>query len=61
MTPKTYPLLERCIEDGLVIGFNHAHKHTESPTQSQLFEEQRQAIMSQICEWFDIPTNLPLD
>lgn len=54
MTPKILPLLERCIEDGLTRGWNRAHKHTDEPSEERILEEQFNAIMGEIWEWFDI-------
>jgi hypothetical protein len=53
MTPNHYKLLERCIEEGLVVGYNRAFKHTDSPSQQQICDAQEMAIMSEISEWFD--------
>ena len=53
MKPKLLPLLERCIEDGLELGYNRAHKHLDNPTQHQIIEKQFDAIMTQIFEAFD--------
>lgn len=55
MTPKFYELLERCIEDGLELGWNRAHKHSDCPNKLTLCDEQRVAILGQIHEWFDFP------
>lgn len=55
MTPKFYPLLEQCIETGLIRGHHRAHKHRPDPTLDHMVEEQRQAIMAEIHEWFDFP------
>lgn len=53
MKPKLLPLLERCIEDGLELGYNRAHKHVDTPTQQQIVNNQYDAIMNQIFEAFD--------
>lgn len=42
---NTYNVLEHAIEEGLKLGFNRAHKHTDSPTEEDLLEHQRRAIM----------------
>jgi hypothetical protein len=55
VTPKFLPLLEQCIETGLTRGHHRAHKHRNDPTIDHLVEEQRQAIMAEIFEWFDFP------
>ena len=53
MKPNAYKLLERCVEDGVSYGYNRAHKHTDSPSQAQIEDQIIQAIMNEICEWFD--------
>lgn len=53
MKPKIYPLLERCIEDGLRRGYRRAHKHVENPTEEAIFQEIESCIMGEIYEWFD--------
>jgi hypothetical protein len=53
MKPKIIPLLESCIEDGLEIGFNRAHKHTDDPSEGEILQQQLSAIMGQIWEHFD--------
>lgn len=55
MVPKFYPLLEQCIETGLVLGWSRAHKHTDAPTPEAIQDEQRTAILGQLFEWFDFP------
>ena len=29
MRPKVYPILVRCVEDGVAYGWNRAHKHED--------------------------------
>jgi hypothetical protein len=53
MIPKIYPLLERCIEDGLSRGWTRAHKHTETPSEQLILDEQMNAITLEIFEWFE--------
>lgn len=55
MTPKFYPLLQMCVENGLMLGWNRAHKHKDDPDPSAIHDAQQQAIMSVIHEWFDFP------
>lgn len=61
LKPNTYKLLDRCIEDGVRLGVARAYKHTETPTQDQLYEALESAIMNEICEWFDIVDHLQDD
>jgi hypothetical protein len=53
MKPKFLPLLERCIGNGIDLGYNRAHKHTDSPTQQQMGQAIYDAIMNEIFESFD--------
>jgi hypothetical protein len=53
MKAKEYDLLDRCVENGVALGYRRAHKHTEKPEEDDLFEQIRQAVMGEICEWFD--------
>lgn len=60
LRPKTYPLLEQCVENGLRYGVTRLFKHRSTSTISEqaLRSEEAidtfcRAIMSEICEWFD--------
>jgi hypothetical protein len=53
MKPKLIPVLEDCIEVGLKLGINRAHKHIDNPTDKQICEQQHAAIMAEIWERFD--------
>jgi hypothetical protein len=57
MKPKTYQLLEFAIENGLKLGFNRAHKHNDNPAQDYILDQQLEAIMLEIHNWFDWPEN----
>ncbi len=52
MTPDTYKLLQRCVEDGIELGINRAYKHTATPDQESIAAAVEQAVMTEICEWF---------
>lgn len=53
MKPKTYNLLDRCIEDGIDYGYTRAHKHNDTPDPIWIKEQIHQAVMNEISEWFD--------
>ena len=53
MKPNTYRLIEQCVETGIELGFNRAHKHNDSPTREQLLEQIHRAVMTEVCEWFE--------
>ena len=44
-----------CIENGIKLGYNRAHKHTETPTREQIEIQIYDAIMHEIYEWFEFP------
>jgi hypothetical protein len=53
LVPKTYPLLEKAIEDGVTYGFRKAHKHDDSPSEFDICTAIADAVMFQISEAFD--------
>jgi hypothetical protein len=53
MKPKTIPVLDQCIENGIKLGWQRAHKHTETPTPANIYTQIYQAIWSELDEWFD--------
>lgn len=55
MKPKFFPVLDMCIENGIKLGYNRAHKHTETPTREQIEIQIYDAIMHEIYEWFEFP------
>lgn len=63
LLPKTYDLLDRCVGDGIAIGYNRAHKHDSRPDEYTIRECIHREVMNEICEWFDIsdPSETVLD
>ena len=58
LIPKTQPLLESAIEDGVTYGYRRAHKHTETPTEYEICSAISDAVMLKIAEVFDfVDTN----
>lgn len=53
MKPDTYKLIEMCVQSGVAYGLTRAYKHNDKPTAEQIEEKIRQAIMHEICEWFE--------
>ena len=53
MKPKFFPVLEQCIDQGITLGYNRAHKHVDNPSQEIIEHEIYQAVMNEIFEWFD--------
>jgi hypothetical protein len=52
MKAKEYFLIDRCIEDGIIMGWNRAHKHTDTPSEDQIKQAIHLAVTNEICEWF---------
>ena len=59
MKPKTYQLLEFVIENGLRLGYLRAHKHDNTPSEEHILQQQLDAIMLEIHNWFDFQENHP--
>lgn len=55
MQPNTLKLLEQCVETGLKLGWNRAYKHGGNPPQEYVQEQQFDAILNEIHEWFNFP------
>lgn len=53
MKANAYRLIERCVEDGVSLGYNRAFKHNDNPSQAHIEDQIIQAIMTEVCEWFD--------
>jgi hypothetical protein len=54
MKPKTYPVLEMAVEDGVSYGVNRAYKYNDDPTREEIMAAVTDAVMNSICEWFDL-------
>ena len=53
MKAKEYNLITQCVETGVMLGWNRAHKHDATPDPEAIRDAIEQAILSEICEWFD--------
>jgi hypothetical protein len=53
MKPKIYPILEECIESGILFGFRRAFKHDDNPSEEQVVAHMLNEIMFAINEKFD--------
>lgn len=56
LQPKTYPILCQAIEEGVLSGYNRAHKHVDKPDEIFLVEMIVKATTESILEWFEIPS-----
>ena len=57
MTPKIFPILEMCIENGVSLGYSRAFKHNDTPTEKTIKENIFRAIIEELDQWFDISEN----
>ena len=53
MRAKDYDVAQMCVEAGVKLGWNRAHKHVESPSPEVIQDAIHDAIISELCEWFD--------
>lgn len=54
LVPKTYQLLDRCIEDGIAMGYTRAFKHDSRVSEDVIKQHIHREIMNEINEWFSI-------
>jgi len=57
MKAKEIAVLEKCIENGILYGWNRAHKHTDEPSEDLITYVMRDAIMHEVYEWFEFDEN----
>ena len=53
MKANTYKVLVSAVEEGVMIGWNRAHKHVENPTPEAVQHQIGEAVINEICEWMD--------
>lgn len=56
LVPKTYELLNRCVEDGIAMGYTRAFKHDSRPSEDTIKQYIHREVMNEIDQWFDIKT-----
>jgi len=54
LKPKVYPILLQAIEEGVLYGYNRAHKHVEKPDDILLVDTIVKCTMEAVLEWFEI-------
>jgi hypothetical protein len=55
---NAYKLLSECVERGVSLGWQHAHKHVDAPTESWIKENIERDVMGEVAEYFsfdDVP------
>lgn len=55
MIPKTYTILERAVEEGVLLGYRRAFKHTDNPSESAIADAITDAVMLTITDVFSFP------
>jgi len=53
MKAKEYNLIAQCVETGVMLGWNRAHKHDATPEDEAIRNTIEMAVLNEICEWFD--------
>lgn len=54
MKPNLGKVLDQCIDIGIEVGWNQAHKYDEDPAPYKVQESIRNAILLEIHEWFQM-------
>ena len=55
MKPNTYEIIQRCLEEGIEMGYNRAFKYLEGesfPSKEVLLDNIQAAVMNEICTYF---------
>lgn len=50
---KVYPIVKRAVEEGALMGYRRAHKHTQTPSEEAVVEAVEAAIMLALSEVID--------
>ena len=53
MRANHYKILSDCVYDGVIYGVMRAYKYNEMPTEEQIADRVRDAVMNEICEHYD--------
>lgn len=53
MKVNEYRVLSECVENGVQAGYVRAHKYVETPDEQELKKNIYDAVMLEICEYFD--------
>lgn len=54
LVPKTYDILDRCVSEGIAMGYTRAFKHDSRPSEDTIKENIHREVMSEICAYFSI-------
>ena len=50
---SAYRVLSRAVEEGVALGWNRAHKHTDRPSEEDVRSKIEDAVMIEISQYFD--------
>jgi len=50
---KEYRVLELAVEQGVHLGWTHAHKHVDNPDAEAVQRNIVGDVLTEICEWFE--------
>jgi len=54
MKANEYKVLEEAVDEGVNWGFAKAYKHHEAPSEEQVREAVKAAVMASVCDWFSL-------
>jgi hypothetical protein len=57
MRVKVWPVLTEAVDNGIMHGWNRAHKHVSNPDEAAIRQAIADAVTSEIAEVFDIEDN----
>jgi hypothetical protein len=57
LTVNVYKVLEEKVQNGILLGYRQAFKHTDTPEEGAILDSIESAVMNEICEYFNFPDN----
>jgi hypothetical protein len=57
MKIKSYPVIDRAVEEGIAYGYRRAFKHTDTPTEENIKIAIHDAVMNSLAEVIEFDTN----
>ena len=61
MQVKEYSVLVDCVERGVVMGWNRAYKHSDTPTAAYVHEQIADAVLLEISEYFTFNNDVVME
>ena len=50
-----HKVIDMAVENGIVLGWNRAHKHTDTPSVDQIQDAIHMAVMNELGDWLVFP------